>query len=118
MEPHNDFSWSASLLIIYLCVTFVQGPSLVLADDTNNESTAEFVSPWFSKSKESYGKCLRFKYKFIGPGASSLTIFQKMDYGSKRQTIWTEQAIGISSKSWHYGQTSISAISNFRVRNT
>ena len=78
-------------------------------------STAVYVSPVLSKSKESYGKCLKFKYKIVGPGAKSLTIYQEMPYGFERQPIWAAEAGGIPSYMWHYGQTSISTISNFRV---
>lgn len=87
-----------------------------MTGDTTDINRAVFVSPLFPKSNESYGKCLKFKYKFVGPGATSLRIYQKMDYGYPRQPIWAQDASGGLSDIWHYAQTSISTISSFRVR--
>lgn len=86
-----------------------------MADDTSNLSTAIIVSPMFPKSNESYGKCLKFKYKLVGPGAKSLMIYQELDYGYARQPIWIEDAVDLPSDIWHYGQTSVTSISSFRV---
>lgn len=75
-----------------------------------------YVSPLFAKSKDSYTKCLKFKYKIVGPGARSLTIYQEMPYGYGRQPIWTDD-VRRPGDMWQYGQTSISTISSFRVSN-
>ena len=95
---------------------FLEGPSLVLGGNTTGMSTAVYVSPVLAKSKDSYGKCLKFKYKIVGPGARSLTIYQEMPYGYGRQPIWTDD-VRRPGYMWQYGQTSISTISSFRVSN-
>ena len=79
--------------------------------------SAVYVSPLFPKSEDSYGKCLKFKYKMVGAGMKSLTIYQEMPYGFDKQPIWTDEASGLTRYMWHYGQTSISTISSFRVSN-
>ena len=81
-----------------------------------SKKTAVFVSPLLPKSEKSFGKCLRFKYKMVGPGLKSLMIYQEMPYGFERQPIWLDEA-GVPSNMWHYGQTSISTTSTFRVSN-
>lgn len=85
-----------------------------MGGNTNGTNKAVYVSPVFSKSKDAYGKCLNFKYKFVGPGARSLTFFQEMPYGFERQPIWSDET-GVPSNVWRYGQTSISTVSRFRV---
>jgi len=101
-----------SLLVLYLI--FLEGSSLVMVGNTIGMSTAGYVSPLLAKSKDSYGKCLKFKYKIVGPGARALTFYQEMPSGFGRQPIWTDDARG-SGYMWQYGQTSISTISSFRV---
>ncbi|XP_078375556.1 uncharacterized protein LOC144658924 [Oculina patagonica] len=91
------------------------GPSLVVGGNVAGTSAAVYVGPVLSKSKESYGKCLKFKYKIVGPGARSLTIYQEMPYGFEKQPIWTHEAACVPSYMWHYGQTHISTISSFRL---
>lgn len=106
---------------IYVFFTFyflcLEGPSLAMGGNVTGTNTAVYVSPVVSKSKQSYGKCLKFKYKIVGPGARSLTIYQEMPYEFERQPIWADEA-GVPSYMWHYGQTPISTISSFRVRKT
>lgn len=81
-----------------------------------NERAAAFVSPWLPKSEKSFGKCLRFKYKMVGRGVKSLKIYQETPHGFERQPIWVDfDGAGLSSSSWHYGQTSISATSILRL---
>lgn len=87
-----------------------------MGGNTTGMSTAVYVSPLLAKSKQSYGKCLKFKYKIVGPGARSLTIYQEMPYGFGRQPVWTDEDRGPSNM-WQYGQTSISTISSIRVSN-
>lgn len=103
-----------SLLLRYLI--FLAGSSLVMVGNTTGMSTAVYVSQWLAKSKDSYGKCLKFKYKIVGPAARSLTIYQEMPSGFGRQPIWTYDVRG-PGYMWQYGQTSISTISSFRVSN-
>ena len=95
-----------------------EGPTLVMRGNpvVTGEKTATFVSPWLPKSEKAFGKCLRFKYKMVGRGVKSLKIYQETQYGFERQPIWDDgKGAGFSSSLWHYGQTSISTTSIFRV---
>ena len=103
-----------SLLLLYLI--FLKGLSLVIGGNTTDMSSALYVSPLLAKSEDSYGKCLKFKYQIVGPGAKSLTIYQEMPYGFGKQAIWTDDVRGPGDL-WQSGQTSISTISSFRVSN-
>ena len=87
-----------------------------MGGNTTGMSTAVYVSPLLAKSDDSYGKCLKFKYKIVGPGAKSLTIYQEMSYGFGKQPIWTDDVRG-PGYMWQFGQTSISTISSFMVSN-
>ena len=98
-----------------------EGPTLVMRGNpvVTSEKTATFVSPWLPKSEKAFGKCLRFKYKMVGRGVKSLKIYQETQYGFERQPIWADgKGAGFSSSLWHYGQTSISTTSIFRVSMT
>lgn len=99
-----------------LYLIFRKGPSLVMEGNTTSISSAVYLSPLLAKSKDSYGKCLKFKYQIVGPGAKSLTIYQEMLYGFGKQAIWTDDVKGPGDL-WQLGQTSISTVSSFRVSN-
>ena len=104
-----------SYFIVFEGLTLVMRANPVVA----NERAAAFVSPWLPKSEKSFGKCLRFKYKMVGRGVKSLKIYQETPHGFERQPIWVDfDGAGLSSSSWHYGQTSISATSILRVSKT
>lgn len=92
------------------------GSSLVVGNGLNVQDalgTVIYVSPWYDRSEDWYGRCLKFKYKFSGSGARALWIYQKLDYYFDKIPIWV--ANDKSNTSWRYGQVSITTVSRYQV---
>lgn len=71
------------------------------------------VSPWFNRSAEGYGACLKFRYSLYGPGAESLRIFQKTDLQEDERPLWVDH--NSTYGHWRYGQVSVSSVNKYQV---
>lgn len=79
----------------------------------NSSLSTTIVSPWFDRSNQEYGKCMRFRYLIQGHG-SNVQIFQSVfgdEMGKKR--IWMDE--NRMKAVWNYGQISIAAVSKSQV---
>ncbi|XP_078377085.1 uncharacterized protein LOC144660350 [Oculina patagonica] len=87
-----------------------QGGRLVLINASNQASPSlhkGIMSSWFNRSNAGHGKCVKFRFMFVGPGARSLHFAQKSFEDLMPTPIWAASKIGNVDNLWQYGQVSI-----------
>ena len=93
----------------------LEGPQLVLQSGVQqNPAAAIYESPWYNRSEDWYGSCLKFKYKLHGPGAKSLRLYQKLPYDFVKQPIWVDY--NSTDNVWKHAQVSLTTVSRYKVR--
>ncbi|KAJ7365918.1 hypothetical protein OS493_002649 [Desmophyllum pertusum] len=84
-----------------------EGNRLVLNSTNQTTLNARLMSPWFNRSAAGHGKCVKFRFMFVGHGARSLHFVQKTFKNLAPTPIWAEHRIGNVDSLWQYGQVSI-----------
>lgn len=94
------------------------GNRLVLNINSTNQTTfhGTLMSPWFNRSETGHGKCVKFRFMFVGDGARSLHFVQKVFRDLTPTPIWAVDRSGNADGLWQYGQVSITGTKGHQVR--
>ena len=116
--------WLEEEIMVYLyilgsdfCISpFFTGNRLATISLSSNSepSLARVRSPWYNRSADGYGKCLKFRYMLLGAGNNSLRLYQIDDIFSRERPIWQDESGG--DDSWRYGQVSVSGVTDHQVK--
>lgn len=74
------------------------------------------MSPWFNRSDAGHGKCVKFRFMFVGEGAHSLHFVQKSFEDLTPTPVWAANRIGNVNSLWQYAQVSITGTKQHQVR--
>ena len=97
------------------------GCRLVLNINSINKTgsfSARLMSPWFNRSDAGHGKCVKFRFMFVGHGAQSLSFVQRTFEDLIPTPIWAVdkvQGFGNVDSVWQYGQVSITGTTRHKV---
>lgn len=72
------------------------------------DTAARLISPWYNRSVEGHGRCLKFRYMFLGSGNTTLRLCQRNNILPRENPIWEDTTTG--DNSWQYGQVSVSGV--------
>lgn len=110
------------MVFVYFRVIFFDFPLFFTGDrlatfplpNNGGSNLARVRSPWYNRSADGYGKCLKFRYMLLGAGKNSLRLYQIDDIFSRERRIWQDESIG--DNFWRYGQVSISGVTQHQVK--
>ena len=106
-----------------MCVSLITGSRFVLNINATMETVtfaARLMSPWFNRSDAGHGKCVKFRFMFVGDGARSLRFVQNASESGYLTpvpiwTCWKRTRSG--NVEWQYGQVSITGTKRHQVGN-
>ena len=100
----------------HLNIEFLTGDRLAAFSLSSNSTTkrARVRSPWYNRSADGYGKCLKFRYMILGAGNNNLRLYQINSNFSRESPIWQDESTG--DDSWQYGQVSVSGVTEHQVK--
>jgi len=95
----------------------MSGNRHVLFTSLTNETSfsARLMSPWFNRSDSGHGKCVKFRFMFVGYGDCALRFYQKAFENLTSTPIWEGHRSENSSILWQYGQVSITGTKEHQV---
>ena len=81
--------------------------------DKGGDTPALLMSPWYNRSAEGHGRCLKFRYMFLGSGNATLKLYQRTNILPRENPIWEGTSAG--DNSWQYGQVSIAGVTESQL---